>query len=70
MRLRFGRVAFFVGVGGRTVTGWILMPVTLPGSTAEVLLSSTVGLGEAMTCCDGGGAEAGSVSPPEAAQAP
>ena len=33
------------------VAGWTLVPGSLPGSMAVVLLSSMVGLGEAMTCC-------------------
>src|ERR1044072_1890824 len=50
--LRFVRVAFcFIGAAVVTVAGWTFATVTLPGSTVVLLLSSMVGLGEAMTCC-------------------
>jgi len=52
LRLRFGRVAFFfIGAVVAEESGWTLVPETVPGSMVVVLLSSMVGLGEAMTCC-------------------
>lgn len=83
MRLRFDlcRVVFFNGAAVVAAAGRTFVDETLLGSTAAgVLLSSTVGLGEAMTCCSCGCALVfccvtafasltGSVSPPELSQA-
>jgi hypothetical protein len=56
VRLRFGRAGFFFnGAAVVVVAGLTLVPETLPGSMAVVLLSSMVGLGEATTCCSCGG---------------
>jgi hypothetical protein len=82
-RLRVGRGDFFIGAAVADLAGWTMTtPPGFFGSTAAgVLPSSTVGLGEATTCCSGGLASvpcrvggsaawpAGSVSPPAPSQA-
>ncbi|MCA1620846.1 MAG: hypothetical protein LC795_16360 [Acidobacteria bacterium] len=87
VRLRFDpRLVVFIGAARVACAGSTLTASARAGaaSAADVCESSTVGLGEAMTCCCccGGvavssglfmpfaGAAAGSVSPPEATQAP
>jgi hypothetical protein len=77
VRLRFvfgfGLVVVFMGAAVVACAGWTLAAAGFAGAAAGgVFESSTVGLGEAMTCCcfmSFGATSTGSISPPEATQA-